>query len=140
MQSWASLKPQPGTAHPQNFANFTAPRGWGEGEQDVEAGRQQVARGIASLQRRVASLVSYVNCLQELQEAVQRLPKKQPAEARLCGCICSASYFNRQDRKYIPLIGYPPADSAGSMGRGSQFENGRMPTKSHVANGAKAAV
>jgi len=140
MQSWASLKPQPGTAHPQNFANFTAPRGWGQGAQDVEPGRQQVVRGIASFQRRAASSVSYVNCLQELQEAVQRLPKKQPAEARLCGCICSASYFNFQDGKYILRIGYPPADSARSMGFGGQFENGRMPKKSHLTNGAKAAV
>ena len=68
---------------------------------------------------------------------MQRLPKKQPAEARLCGCTYSASYFNFQDRKYILLIGYPPADSVGSMGLGGQFENGRMPKKSHLTNGEK---
>ncbi len=68
---------------------------------------------------------------------MQRLPKKQPAEARLGGCICSASYFNFKDGKYILLIGYPPADSAGSMRFGGQFENGRMPKKSHLTNGEK---
>jgi len=113
MQSWAFLKPQPGTAHPQILQISLLPRGWGQGEQDVQPGRQQVARGIASFQRRAASSISYVNCLQELQEAVQRLHKKEPAKARPCGCICSASYFSFQDGKYILLIGYPPADSVG---------------------------
>ena len=47
---------------------------------------------------------------------MQRSPKKQPPEARPCGCICSASYFSFQEGKYILLIGYPPADSVGVHG------------------------
>jgi hypothetical protein len=77
MQSWASQTSTRHGASPE-FCKFYCPPlpRLGKGEPDVEPGGQQVAREAYSFHRRAGSSVSYVNCLQELQEAVQRLYKK----------------------------------------------------------------
>ena len=61
---------------------------------------------------RSVTLIVYRSCRKQCNGCT----KKQPAEARLCGCICSASYFSFQNRKYIPLMEYLPADCVGVHG------------------------
>ena len=62
----------------------------------------------ASFQRRAASSVSYANCLQELEEALQRF-KKAAIGSVVHRSIPSASFFSLPTRKYILLIGCPPS-------------------------------
>jgi hypothetical protein len=62
----------------------------------------QVAGGIASFQRRAASSVSYVNCLQELQEAVQRLSKKAASGSAALWMHLLCIYFSLSEVKVYP--------------------------------------
>jgi hypothetical protein len=55
----------------ERSAKFTVLPNW-EREKDFEPSRTSNGKEDASFQRRAASSVSYANCLQELEEALQR--------------------------------------------------------------------